>query len=253
MNPARCLFLLIAVVAADAAAASPADGVLSLRIDGVDVGTVRATTAGDAATKKTLTILTSEPTPALLHVLKTFLDGKAPSKQSLVLSSTAVIERANDARLVDVRLPSYAGGSSDIALVFEAPTVTTSPSLRTASDRAKASTVRLASFRLVLGDLPTTEATRLDSLVIKTKEGSPLPQSLAFDVPSKDAPALLAWSKRPTPREGAIEYVSPTGELLLNVKIIGCTPTGATSQGSAVKIDGPVTHVAVACARTKST
>jgi hypothetical protein len=234
------------------ASSSESGGALALRIDGVDAGTVRATTTGDASAKKTITILTTDPTPALLNVVKSFLDGKGPPKRSLVLSTGAVIEKANDAHLIDVRLPSYAGGSSDLALVFEAPTMTTSPSLRAASDRAKPATLKLASFRLSLGDLPTTEATRLDSLIVKTKEGAPIPQSLAFDVPSKDAPALLAWSKKPTPREGTIEYVSPTGELLLNVKIAGCAPTSATSQGSAVKIDGPVTHVAVACTRTKS-
>jgi hypothetical protein len=260
----RSLLLLVslataaAIVRPGAAAASSSEsGALSLRIDGVEVGIVRATTTGDAAsTKKTITVLTSEPTQALLNVVKSFLDSgnskSAPPKRSLVLATGAVIEKANDARLIDVRLPSYAGGSSDIALVFEAPTMTTSPSLRTASDRAKPTTLKLASFRLSLGDLPTTEATRLDSLIVKAKEGAPIPQSLAFDVPSKDAPALLAWSKKPTPREGSIEYVGPTGELLLNVKIAGCTPTSTTSQGSAVKIDGPVTHVAVACTRTKT-
>jgi len=251
------LFFLLATDVTDAAAApfgaSEGGGTLSLRIDGADVGTVRSTTAGGGeGAKKTITIQTSDPTMALLNVVKAYLDGKGPPKRSLVLSTGAVIEKANDARLVDVRFPSYAGGSNDIALVFEAPTITTSPSLRIASDRARPSTLKLTSFRLALGDLPTTEATRLDSLLVKAKEGAPVPQGLAFDVPSKDAPALLAWSKKPTAREGAIEYVGPTGETLLNVKVAGCAPNGTTSQGSAVKIDGPVTHVAVSCARVKT-
>jgi hypothetical protein len=80
---------------------------------------------------------------------------------------------------------------------------------------------------------------------VKNKEGAAVPGAFTFDVPSRDAGAFLAWTKKPAMRDGAIEYVSPTGEVVLGIKVGGCSPSSA-------KIDGPVTHVVVACARARS-
>lgn len=217
-------------------------GALALVLDGVDGGYVRATTAGDG-TKRMLAIATDEPTAPLLGAVRAFLDGKTP-RRSIVLSTSAVLKRANDARLVDVRLPSYAGGSGELVLGFEVGSTSTSPSLRLASDRAKPRGKRLAGFRLALSDLPTREAARLEPVVLRNEKGAVIPGALSFDVPTRDAPALVGWSKRPTPRNGALEYVSATGETVLRIDLAGCTP-------SSVKLDGPVTHVLVGCARAK--
>jgi hypothetical protein len=222
---------------------SYAAGHFTLIIDGTESGFVRSASGGDSA-KKTLVISTDQPTPPLLRAVRTFLDGK-PSKKSLVLSTPAVIQKANDARLVDVRLPSYAGGANDLALTFEVGATSSSPSLRAANDRAKPAGLKLASFRLSIGDLPTNDATRLDSVAVKAKEGSAVPGSMSFDVPSRDAPAFLGWMKKPAARDGSIEYVSSTGEVLLGMKLGSCMPSSA-------KIDGPVTHVSVQCARARS-
>ncbi|MBX3219678.1 MAG: hypothetical protein KF795_04095 [Labilithrix sp.] len=243
--PARVVGAVVALAtlaAIPAHAGAEPSGQLALVLDGVESGYVRST-QGSAGTKRTLVISTAEPTAPILTAVRALLEGKTESR-SLVLSTPAVIQKAKDARLVDVRLPSYAGGSSDLALTFEVGSTSTGPSLRLASDRAKPRGVELASFRMSVGDLPTSGATRLDAVTLKNKEGAALPGAFTFDVPSRDAPAYLAWAKKPAARDGAIEYVSKTGEPALAVKLSGCTPSSAT-------IDGPVTHVVVTCVRAR--
>jgi hypothetical protein len=215
-----------------------------LTLDGATSGFVRSAVAGEGS-KKTLTITTDAPTAPLLGAVRGFFDGKV-SKTSVVLSTSAVIQKANEARLVDVRLPSYAGGANDVALTFEVPATSTSPSLRAVSDKAVPGGTKLASFRLSISDLPTNEATRLDTVAFKNKEGAAIPGAFVFDVPSVSAPAFQAWVKKPAAHSGSIEYVSTTGEAVLTVKVSSCTP-------SSVKIDGPVTHVVVACTRARTT
>lgn len=249
----KTIALLTALAAVSTLAAVPAhaggsaDAALDLTLDGVDSGFVRATTIPSDG-KKSVTITAAEPTRPLIGAVRMFLDGKAPKKgTSLVLSTGAVVQKVSDARLVDVRLPSYAGNANELLLTFEAASSTTSPSLRAASDRSKPVGTKLAGFRLTLADLPVNEATRLDAISIRNKEGAAIPGAFSFDVPSKDAPAFLAWSKKgaSSSREGTIEYVSSTGEAILTMKVTACTATSA-------KIDGPVTHVAVTCARVSS-
>lgn len=215
----------------------------ALFLDGADSGSVRWSSNGEGS--KTMTIATDQPTAPLLGAVRAFLDAKAP-KRRLVLSGGAVLQKANEAQLLDVRLPSYAGGPSDLALTFAVASTSTSPSLLPASDRARPSAMKLAGFRVSMGDLPTNESTRLQGLVVKNKEGAAIPDALAFDVPSKAAPAFVAWSRRPAPRDGVIDYVSSTGQTMLAVKVVGCAP-------SSVRIDGPVTHVLVGCARARAT
>lgn len=238
-----CAVVALAALPAHAEDRSHGAGAFALALDGADSGFVRSvpTMAGG---KKALVISTEQPSGPLLGTVRAFLDGK-PAKRSIVLSTTAVIQKANDARLVDVRFPSYAGGANDLALTFEVATTSSSPSLRTASDKAKPAGLKLAGFRLSMGDLPTSEATRLDSVAVRNKEGAAVPGAFTFDVPSRDAPAYLAWTKKGAARDGSIEYVSATGEPILTVKVGGCTPSSA-------KIDGPVTHVVVSCSRARS-
>ena len=220
------------------------NGAFALVLDGAESGLVRSIPAVRDG-KKAILISTEQPSAPLLGTVRAFLDGKA-SKKNLVLSTPAVIQKANDARLVDVRLPSYAGGANDLALTFEVASTSSSPSLRAASDKAKPAGLKLAGFRLSIGDLPTSEATRLDSVAVKNREGASVPSSFTFDVPSRDAPAYLAWAKKAAPRDGSIEYVSMAGEPILAVKIAGCTASSA-------RIDGPVTHVVVQCTRARAT
>ena len=238
-----CLVVALAAIPAHADGRSYATGAFALSLDGAESGFVR-TALGTEGAKKKLVISTEEPSAPLLGTVRAFLDGKA-SKKSIVLSTPAVIQKASDARLLDVRLPSYAGGPNEVALTFEVGSTSSSPSLRAASDRAKPTGSRLAGFRISMGDLPTTEATRLDAAVVKAKDGGAVPGALTFDVPSRDAPAYLAWTKKPAARDGVIEYVSATGELVLALKVGGCTPSSA-------KIDGPVTHVVVQCRRARA-
>jgi hypothetical protein len=231
---------LLASTAAGEGAAS-----VTMRLDGAECGVVRSIPAGEGA-RRTLTILTSEPTAPMLSLTSAFIDGKGPKKNAIVLSTDAVVQKTSDAKLVEVRLPSYAGGSTDLAMMFEAPSTSTSPSFRAANDRTKTTGKKLAGFRLSVGDLPTNDATRLDALVLKAKDGAFVPQAFAFDVPSKDAPAFLAWSKKPRMLDTSIEYVGSLGETVFGVKLAACT------SASPAKIDGPVTHVTVACARTRA-
>ena len=238
-----CAVVALAALPAHADDRSHAAGAFALSLDGADSGFVRSAPSMEGG-KKTLVISTEQPSGPLLGTVRAFLDGKT-SKKNIVLSTPAIIQKANDARLVDVRFPSYAGGANDLALTFEVPSTSSSPSLRAASDRAKPAGLKLAGFRLSMGDLPTSEATRLDSVAVKNKEGAAVPGAFTFDVPSRDAPAWLAWTKKGGAREGSIEYVSPTGEPILMVKVGGCTPSSA-------KIDGPVTHVVVQCTRARS-
>ncbi len=233
---------LAAVAPAHAEDRSHASGAFALALDGAESGFVRSVPGMDGG-KKTLVISTEQPSAPLLGAVRAFLDGKA-SKKSIVLSTPAVIQKAHDARLVDVRLPSYAGGANDLALTFEVASTSSSPSLRAVSDKAKPQGLKLAGFRLSMGDLPTSEATRLDAVAVKNKEGAAVPGAFTFDVPSRDAPSYLAWTKKAAARDGSIEYVSATGEVILVVKVGGCTPASA-------RIDGPVTHVVVQCARAR--
>ncbi len=243
IRAALAAVVALAALPAHADDRSSAAGAFALSLDGAESGFVRSMPGTDG-TKKTLVISTEQPSAPLLGTVRAFLDGKA-SKKSIVLSTSAVIQKASDARLVDVRLPSYAGGANDIALTFEVGSTSSSPSLRAVSDKAKPSGLKLAGFRLSIGDLPTSEATRLDAVAVKNKEGAAIPGAFTFDVPSRDAPLYLAWTKKPTARDGSIEYVSASGEPVLAVKLGACTPTSA-------KIDGPVTHVVVQCARARA-
>lgn len=235
-----CLAIGLLAVPAHASDRALSAGVFTLSLDGMESGPVRSTALTDGPTKS-LVVSTEQPSLPLLGAVRTFLDGKA-TRRSLVLSTSAILQKASDARLVDVRLPSYAGGPNEIALTFEVGATSSSPSFRTVSDRSRPAAAKLAAFRLAMGDLPTSEARHLDSVTVKRKEGAAVPASFSFDVPSRDAPLYVGWAKKPTAREGAIEYVSATGEVVLAVKVVGCTPTAA-------KIDGPVTHVTVQCAR----
>ncbi len=241
MRTRAFVFALAAISTSAHADDRSSPGAFALSLDGTESGLVRSMTDGP---RKTVVISTEQPSAPLLGTVRAFLDGKA-SKKSIVLSTPAVIQKASDARLVDVRLPSYAGGANDLALTFEVASTSSSPSLRAVSDRAKPAGAKLAGFRLALGELPTSEATRLDSVAVKNKEGAAVPGTFTFDVPSREAPPYLAWAKKAAPREGAIEYVSSTGEAILVVKVGGCTATSA-------KIDGPVTHVVVQCTRARS-
>jgi hypothetical protein len=218
-------------------------GQLALTLDGVESGFVRAISSGEGS-KKTLLVATEQPSAPMLASVRAFLDGKA-TKQKIVLSTPAVIQKATDARLVDVRLPSYAGGTTDLVLGFEIGSLSNSPSLRTGNDRTRPRGVELAGFRLAIGDLPATDASRLDAITLKGREGAAIPGAFSFDVPSREAPAWLAWSKKAAPRDASIEYVSKMGETVLGVKLGGCVASSA-------KIDGPVTHVVVTCSRARS-
>lgn len=216
------------------------DGAFALSLDGAESGTVSSvvTTSGN---KKSLTLTTEQPSAPLLATVHAFLDGTM-KKSNIVLSTPALVQKATDARLVDVRLPSYAGGASGLALTFEVGAMSSGPSLRAINGKTKPAAARISGFRLSMGDLPTSEASRLDSLAVAKKEGAIVPTSLSFDVPSRDAPRYLAWTKKPAAREGAVEYVSATGEVMLALKVGGCTAQSA-------RIDGPVTHVTVQCLR----
>lgn len=235
-----CIAVGLVAIPAHAGERSLAAGTFALSLDGMDSGFVHSTIGTDGA-RKMLVLSTEQPSAPVLAVVHAFLDGKA-TKRSVVLSTPALIQKASDARLVDVRFPSYAGGTTDIALTFEVGATSSSPSLRTVNDRAKPSTAKLASFRLAMGDFPTNEATQLDTVVVQKREGAAVPARFTFDVPSRSAPLYVGWAKKPTVREGAIEYVSVSGEPVLAVKVAGCTPLAA-------KIDGPVTHVTVQCTR----
>lgn len=235
-----CIAVGLVAIPAHAGERSLAAGTFALSLDGMDSGFVHSTIGTDGA-RKTLVLSTEQPSAPVLAVVRSFLDGRA-TKRSIVLSTPALIQKATDARLVDVRFPSYAGGTADIALTFEVGATSSSPSLRTVSDRVKPSTAKLTSFRVAMGDLPTNDATQLDAVAVQRREGAAVPARFTFDVPSRSAPLFVGWAKKPTVREGAIEYVSSAGEAVLAMKVAGCTPVTA-------KIDGPVTHVTVQCSR----
>lgn len=235
--------MLIGLVTLPAHAGTLTSGAFALSLDGAESGTVNSVVTTDG-NKKTLTLSTEQPSPPMLATVRAFLAGK-PTKKSIVLSTPALVQRAADARLVDVRFPSYAGGTSALALTFEASAMSSGPSFRTVSDRARPAAAKISGFRLSMSDLPTSEATRLESLAVATKEGGVIPTALSFDVPSRDAPRYHAWTKKPAAREGTVEYVSATGEVVLALKFVGCTPRSAP-------IDGPVTHVTVQCTRVAS-
>lgn len=220
-----------------------ASGVM-MRLDGVEGGQVRATFMGEGSTR-TITIATNEPVAPVLALVRAFLDGKGPKSSALVLSTDAVVQKASGAHLTSVRLPGFAGGSNDVALTFDVPQLSTTASLRVATDRARTTGRRMTAFRLTVGDLPSNEATRLDALVLKAKDGGLLPQVTTFDIPSKDSPPFLGWLKRGRALDASIEYVGALGETAFGVKLTSCT-------ASSVRVDGPVTHVALACARARS-
>lgn len=220
-------------------------GSFLVTVGGVKCGYLRSS-AGEETTKgrQTLTVTATEITPALAGLVGAFVDGKVPAKE-LTLSSGAVLHKANEARLASVRLPAVGAAAPDLAFTFETTPFKTSPLLKLASDEAKPPTAKVDGFRVALGDMPSKGATRIEAIVLEARDGAAVPGRVAFDVPSSDAPAFAGWAKaKSPPREGAVEYTSKDGAVVLRVRLERCAP-------SSVSPDGPITHVVLTCARAR--
>lgn len=90
---------------------------------------VPATAATSAAPAQPARVVLSaqEIAPSLASLIELFARGK-PVKKDVRLSSGAIIRKANDTRLLSVKLPALGGeGGADVELAFAAPALTTQP------------------------------------------------------------------------------------------------------------------------------
>jgi hypothetical protein len=233
------LFLLATTAQAD-----DHGGAYELRVGGAELGSVRSVPVGDP--EKSVTIATSDVTPALVNELRAFYEGKTAQK-SLSLASGAVVKKANEARLASVKLPAVGAGAAspfEIDLAFDVGSIRTSPSLRVASDKRAAAGPKIAGFHLRVSDLAPAKVNRVDAITVKQIVGSSTLPPVAFDIESADAPSFQTWAKsKTTKRDTSIEYTDDRGVALLKIVLQGCTPS--------VTPNGPTTHVVVACTRIR--
>lgn len=240
--------------AADDRAPSPTSSRFALDLGGVRHGLVRATVDVErtATGQQHLVLVAQELSPSLVTILESFAQGK-PVKKDLRLTSGAVVRKANDARLVSARLPALgSGGSTDIELGFDAPSITTQPLLSAKELPPTPASARITGFRVDLTGLTAIEAPKLDSITVTQRsDGAATTGELGFDVGAGGAPPFVSWQKasagKGAPRAMNVEYIGGDGAVILTLHLDRCTPTTVKPMGAS-----GTTRVTLACTNVRA-
>jgi len=221
-------------------ASARASGAFVLQVGDASVGTVRAVEVPEKGgpSAPNLVVTAGEVTPALAGLVDGFVAGRA-LRTKLRLSTSAVVRRSPDAKLVTVKLPAMgSGGAPELELGFLASSITTQPvlSLEPASQKGPAGG-RIASFRVDVAGLPPISPSKLDAITLVHRDGVAAPQAdVVLEVGAGGAPPFTAWSKahasRSAPRSMGVEYVGPDGAPVLALRLDACTPTSVTPLGA---------------------
>lgn len=226
----------------------------ALDLGGVRRGFVRAALGVDrpgAATRRL--VLTAEVlTPSLAGIVDGFARGR-PVKSDILLTSGAIIRKANGAALVSATLPSLGGGgSADVELGFDATTITTQPLLSPKKPPPSPAGARITGFRLDLGGMRAIEAPKLDAITITQRaDGTVSTGQIGFDVGAGGAAPFVAWEKaskgKAPPRAMNIEYIGNDGALILELRLTRCALGSVRPMGAS-----GTTRIAVTCAGARA-
>lgn len=220
-------------------------GHFALEIGGVGHGLVRTVESGSS-----LVLGAQEVPPSLAGLVDTFFHGK-PRKCDLRLTSGAVVRKANDARLVSVKLPALgSGGVADLELAFTVPSITTHPLLSAKESRPPPASARITTFRVGLSGMPAIEAPKLEAITVTQRPDGTASASvgseIAFEVAAGGAPPFVAWQKagggKPPSRALDIEYVGSAGTAILELRFDRCTPSSVKPLGASA-----TTRITLAC------
>jgi hypothetical protein len=237
-------------VADERASRSAGTGHFALELGGVRHGLVHAVESAEKSPsgQPYLVLGAQDVPPSLAAVVDTFLQGK-PLKKDVRLTSGAVVRKANDARLVSVKLPALGSGTvADLELTFAAPSVTTQPLLSAKESPAPPASARITTFRVGLTGMQAIEAPKLDAITVTQKaDGTASTGEIGLEVAAGGAPPFVAWQKasngKPAPRAMHIEYVGSTGTAILELRFDRCTPSSVKPLGASA-----TTHITLACA-----
>jgi hypothetical protein len=226
----------------------------ALVLGGEAYGLVRASeTPRRAASEAHQLVLEAEDVTTPLVSLVTAFAGGKPVKRDLRLSSGAVMRKADDARLVSVKLPALgSGGIADVTLGFAATAVTTQPLLSPAKASAPRPGARITSFRVDLAEMKAIEAPKLDAITITQRpDGSASTSDVTFETAAGGAPPFTAWQRtnggRPAPRPTRVEYVAADGAAILALMFDRCTPTSVRPMGAS-----GTTRITLTCAGVRA-
>jgi hypothetical protein len=211
----------------------------ALDLSGVRYGLVRASVEGE----KMLVIGAQDVAPALVTLVDTFAQGK-PVKRDARLTSGAVVRKANDARLVSVKLPALgSGGAADVELAFAVPAITTQPLLSAKEAPPPPAGARINAFRVDVTGMQAIEAPKLDAITVTQKaDGTATTGEIALEVAAGGAPPFVAWQKKPTARTLRIEYVGADGAAIVKLQLDRCTPSTVKPLGAS-----GTTRITLAC------
>jgi hypothetical protein len=226
----------------------------ALDLSGVRYGFVRATVDGEktASGQQLLVIGAQDVSSSLVTLVDGFARG-LPLKRDVRLTSGAVVRKANDARLVSVKLPALgSGGIADVELAFAVPALTTQPLLSAKEAPPPPSSARITGFRVDLSGMQAIEAPKLDAMVLTQKpDGIATTGEIAIEVGAGGAPPFVAWHKastaRSSPRTLRIEYVGSDGAALMKLQLERCTPSSVKPLGAS-----GTTRITMACGGVKS-
>lgn len=241
--------ILLVSTASSADERAPLAGRFALDLSGVRYGFVRAIEPVEkGAGPQQLVLATSDIAPSLGALVDTYAQGKAV-KRDVRLTSGAVMRKANDARLVSVKLPALgAGGGTDVELAFVAPSITTQPLLSAKEAPPPPASARITGFRVGISGMDAIEAPKLDAITLAQKaDGSVATGDLAIEVGAGGAPPFVAWQKKPAPRAMHVEYTSTDGTALLKLNLERCVPAAVKPLGA-----NGTTRITLSCASLRS-
>jgi hypothetical protein len=246
-------FALFASLPSHAARAEEG-GRFALDLSGVRYGFVQATTEREkgGTSQPQVLIIAQDVSSPLVALVDGFTQGK-PIKRDVRLTSGAVVRKANDARLVAVKLPALgSGGAPDVELAFAIPSLTTQPLLSAKEPPPAPASARITDFRVDLTGMRPIDAPKLDAITITQKpDGSATTGSITLEVGAGGAPPFVAWQKasvtKPTPRTFRVEYVGVDGAAILKLQLERCAPTAVTPLGAS-----GTTRVTLACGAVRS-
>jgi hypothetical protein len=216
----------------------------AFELSGVRHGLVRASIEGE----KTLVIGAQDIAPSLVTLVDTFAQGK-PVKRDVRLTSGAVVRKANDARLVSVKLPALgSGGAADVELAFAVVAITTQPLLSAKEAPPPVPGARISAFRVDLNGMNAIEAPKLDAITVTQRpDGTATTGEIAIEVAAGGAPPFVAWQKKPAPRTLRLEYVGADGAAIVKLQLDRCTPSSVKPLGAS-----GTTRITLACAALRS-
>lgn len=227
---------------------SYAAGSFALTIGGAHAGWVRSV-EGDAPARgegdaTSVSVRFDEVTPALARVVASWLDGKT-LKADIALTSAAVVQRADGARITSVRVPAIGFGAPDpFEIGFEAKAIAKGPLLRPATDSAVPQGQKLTGFHVDLAGKPMAVA-KLGELSLRRGPTGITPSELTLEITANETQPWIAWSKAPGTKPLRIDYVAADDKPVFRVTLEGCRPT------SVRPTNGPTTRVALACLSTR--